>query len=71
MGVGLTARPKQSKKGGPTGPEPTAFTIKGSLEWRARVERGADHRRTGLAKLVDGALVDSLRSHGFQGPSRR
>lgn len=46
-------------------PRPTALTIKGGLEWRAWVERGADHCRTDVAKLVDAALVEYLRSRGF------
>jgi hypothetical protein len=70
MGLGTMARPKSKGKsalsGGPTsGPRPTALTIKGSLDWRAWVDRGADHCRTDVAKLVDAALVAYLKDRGF------
>ncbi len=66
------ARPKKSRKTEAPGPKPTALTIKGSLEWRAWVDRGAEHCRTDVAKLVDAALVDYLKSRGFQEePPRR
>lgn len=48
------------------GPRPTALTIKGTLDWRAWVERGAVHCRTDVAKLVDAALVDYLKAKGFE-----
>jgi hypothetical protein len=48
-----------------SGEKPTAITIKGSLEWRDWVDRGASHCRTDVAKLVDSALVDYLRARGF------
>lgn len=63
----LMARPKaKTKKSEPkTGLRPTALTIKGALEWRGWVERGAAHCRTDVAKLVDAALVDYLKARGF------
>jgi hypothetical protein len=48
------------------GRKPTALTIKGSLEWRAWVEKGATFCRTDVAKLVDAALVDYLKNRGFE-----
>ena len=50
------------------GIRPTALTIKGGLDWRAWVERGAKHCRTDVAKLVDAALVDYLQTRGFTEP---
>jgi hypothetical protein len=62
------ARPKrtkeQAKKASPP-TRPTALTIKGNLEWREWVEQGAKHCRTDVAKLVDAALVDYLKTRGF------
>jgi hypothetical protein len=64
------ARPKpkqkrvQPKK--PSGAKPTALTIRGSLDWREWVERGANHCRTDVAKLVDAALIDYLKARGFE-----
>jgi hypothetical protein len=50
----------------------TALTIKGSLDWRAWVDRGAKHCRTDVAKLVDAALIEYLKARGFdeQAPAR-
>jgi hypothetical protein len=48
---------------------PTALTIKGRLEWRDWVERGADFCRTDVAKLVDAALVEYLKQRGFDEPA--
>jgi len=63
------ARPKPTPKGTPEpGPRPTALTIKGSMEWRAWVDRGAKHCRTDVAKLVDAALVSHLKAQGFAEP---
>jgi hypothetical protein len=50
-------------------PRPTALTIKGRLEWRDWVERGADFCRTDVAKLVDAALVEYLKQRGFEEPA--
>lgn len=67
MGAATMARPKKTAPEPPAkpGPRPTALTIKGALEWRGWVERGAEHCRTDVAKLVDAALVRYLKEHGF------
>ena len=57
------ATPK--KKTGQPVIRPTALTLKGTLEWRAWVERGAEHCRTDVAKLVDAALVMYLKDQNF------
>ena len=54
------------------GPRPTALTIKGTPEWRKWVDRGADHCRTDVAKLVDAALIEYLKVKGFvEAPPKR
>jgi hypothetical protein len=67
------ARPRGKKRAAPEpaldpGPRPTALTIKGTLEWRAWVDEGAEHCRTDVAKLVDAALVHYLKAQGFLKP---
>ncbi len=76
MESAVMARPKVKKKPveakKPSGAKPTALTIRGNLDWRDWVERGADHCRTDVAKLVDAALIDYLRAKGFEeNPPRR
>jgi hypothetical protein len=76
MGTAVMTAPKRKAKpkarGDRSGEKPTALTIKGSLEWRQWVDRGADHCRTDVAKLVDAALVDYLKARGFDEiPPRR
>ena len=66
MGQATMSRKKTEDLSSPTpGPRPTALTIKGSLEWRAWVEAGAEFCRTDVAKLVDAALVEYLKMRGF------
>jgi hypothetical protein len=49
-----------------------ALSIRGSAEWRAWVEAGAEFCRTDVAKLVDAALVSYLKDRGFrQEPPKR
>jgi len=57
---------RKSSKVVESGRKPTALTIKGSLEWREWVEKGAAFCRTDVAKLVDAALVDYLKNRGFE-----
>lgn len=75
MGLGTMARPKvkaKSQSEPASGPRPTALTIKGSLDWRAWVDRGAEHCRTDVAKLVDATLVAYLKDRGFsEDPPKR
>ncbi|WP_165074249.1 hypothetical protein [Paludisphaera rhizosphaerae] len=58
---------KRKAKAESIGParRPVALTIKGNLEWRGWVDRGAVFCRTDTSKLVDAALVEYLRSRGF------
>jgi hypothetical protein len=70
MGLSAMAKKKptrDSDKPAPA-PRPTAFAIKGSLEWREWVEQGADHCRTDVSKLIDAALVEYLRERGYTNP---
>jgi hypothetical protein len=74
MGTATMARPKKATpapKAQPeptAGPRPTALTIKGNREWRAWVDRGAEHCRTDVAKVVDAALIEYFKSKGFGDP---
>jgi acyl-CoA-binding protein len=61
----MTVAKRKASKAVEPGRKPTALTIKGSLEWRAWVEKGAKACRTDVAKLVDASLVDYLKSRGF------
>jgi hypothetical protein len=65
MDSATMARPKHKKASAKPEPRPTALTIRGSLDWRAWVDRGAEHCRTDVAKLVDAALVEYLKARGF------
>lgn len=64
------ARPKATPKGAAKLPQrqPTAITVRGSKEWREWLERGADHCLTDVAKLVDVAVSQYLKSQGFEEP---
>jgi len=66
----LMAEPK--KKTSPRRPasirQPTAITVRGSKEWRAWLERGAEHCRTDTSKLLDIAAAHYLKSQGFDEP---
>lgn len=70
MATEATTKPKRSRPGKaakkPSGAKPTALTIRGNLEWRGWVERGASHCRTDVAKLVDASLVEYLKARGFE-----
>lgn len=44
------------------------LTIRGSKEWRAWLERGANHCRIDSSKLVDIAVARYLKSQGFEEP---
>lgn len=48
-----------------------AVTLKGSPEWKAWLERFADHTRLDVAKLIDKALVHYAESEGFSEASPR
>jgi hypothetical protein len=63
-GVVHVGRPKkQEKKAEPMKPKTVAVRATG--EWAAWVERGAKHCRTDTAKLIDAALAEYLKAHGF------
>ena len=58
----------KTKKSAPksTRAKPTALTVRGGEEWRKWLERGADHCRTDVAKLVDAAVVEYLKVRGLR-----
>jgi hypothetical protein len=41
-------------------------TLKGSTAWKAWLDRLADVCRTDTSKLIDMALVEFARNHGFE-----
>ena len=41
-------------------------TLKGSNEWKAWVDELADQFRTDTSKLIDMALVEFAKAHGFK-----
>jgi hypothetical protein len=53
-------------------PRDVVFSLRGSPEWKKWVDLLAKHCRTDVAKLIDSALVDYARTHGFdrQAPER-
>ena len=57
-------KPLTPKRGKPSKRQPTAITIRGSKEWAEWLQRGADHCRTDVSKLIDAASVDYLRARG-------
>lgn len=69
MRITLVAKRKAAQKPQGIGRKPVALTIKGNLEWRAWVDRGAAFCRTDTSKLVDAALVDYLKAKGFEEPA--
>jgi len=63
MGVAVMAKKKASSSV-PDRPV-IAVTIRGSAEWKAWVEAGADFCRTDVTKMFDAAIVDYLKARGF------
>jgi hypothetical protein len=47
---------------------PVAVTIKGSEEWKAWLEEGAEFCLTDVSKLMDVAVANYLKSQGFEKP---
>jgi hypothetical protein len=74
MGIVTMAKPKGKPKEQPSSKStnPIALTIRGSIEWRAWVDRGAEHCRTDVAKAVDAALIEYFKGRGFtEAPPKR
>ncbi len=65
MGTLVMARGSEGK---PSRPAPSGITIRGSAEWRAWVDRGAEFCRTDTSKLIDAALIEYLKARGFTEP---
>jgi len=49
-------------------PGSAVMNIRGSLEWRQWLERGAEHCLTDVSKLVDVAVSQYLKAQGFEEP---
>lgn len=56
----------KKKQGEPTRPAHPIFSIRGSSEWKAWVDKLADHVRLRSADLIDQALVEYAKTHGFE-----
>jgi hypothetical protein len=68
----------KAKKGGKSGtppakPErkPTVLAMKGSPEWKAWLDRAADHCRLSASTLVDLAVAEYVAARGFKEPPPR
>jgi hypothetical protein len=72
MGIRATAKPIKKAATASTDRLAIAVTLKGSAEWKAWVDDLADHCRTDVSKLIDMALVEFAKGHGFsrQAPRR-
>jgi hypothetical protein len=49
-------------------PKGIVITIKGSTEWRDWMNSGADFLRLSTATMVDLAVIEYLKAHGFKEP---
>ena len=69
-GQGPEGGPRKRKRPGPepTGRRPTVLTIKGSLEWKAWLDRLSKHCRIGTSSVVDLALAEFAKKQGFDEP---
>jgi hypothetical protein len=76
-GVGLLAKAKKKGEVQKTEPvqfgkkQPVVFTIRGSAEWKAWVERLSDRNRQSVSGLIDTALAKFAREIGFEDPPER
>lgn len=64
MGTATMGRKKKPDGSGPAR-RPMALAIKGSAEWKAWLERGAKKCRLSVSTLVDLAVAEYLKAHGF------
>lgn len=60
---GLMGRPKKG------GPKSVGIAIRGSQEWRDWVMRLAKSRRLKATDLIDQALIEYAKNHGFDEPA--
>ena len=71
MKASSTAKGKKPPEASPKVRLGVAVTLKGSPEWKAWLERFADHTRLDVAKLIDKALIHYAASEGFSEASPR
>jgi hypothetical protein len=68
-------RTKPAVKPGPRptvgAPQPNIVSMRGSREWRAWLDRLAEHCRATPSALIDRALAELARREGFEEPPRR
>lgn len=60
----VVGRPKRLSGNRPTGPR--TIGVRASGEWADWLERAAKHCRTDVAKLIDNAVADYVKSRGFE-----
>lgn len=66
MGTATLAKRKTTGSPKRSGPAPAiAVTLRGSPEWKEWVEGLAEDRRLDVAKLIDCALIDYAKTHGY------
>jgi hypothetical protein len=63
-----TEKQNPSKTPAPPAPKSIVLTVKGFPEWRDWLNRGADFLRLSTATMVDLAVIEYLKAHGFKEP---
>jgi hypothetical protein len=58
-------RPRKNKAQDKSAPPIKTIAVRATMDWVTWVERGADHCRTDVSKLIDAALADYLKARGF------
>ena len=69
-----SAKEKRRPPGPQNGPKKAGagLTIRASAGWRAWLEKGAEHYRTDVSKLIDAAVIANSRAQGFtEAPPKR
>jgi hypothetical protein len=59
-------RKKTDKPDSP--PRPHAVVVKGTPEWKSWIEDAAVHCRTNVSALVDIAVTEYVKAHGYHVP---
>jgi hypothetical protein len=64
-------KPGPGRPQGHRTPRPQILNIRGCVEWKAWLERFAEHCRTDMVGTIDQALESYAYSKGFERPPRR
>jgi hypothetical protein len=65
-GAVTVGRPKKTADKGP--PPVRNIAVRATVDWVEWVEKGAEHCRTDVSKLIDAALASYLKGQGFTDP---